>query len=629
MRKLHLIVWWVTGLFVPALIHAQPVAKVPYQDLSHHSKVFGREKPYRLYLPAGYHDNQERFPVIYFFHGWGGRHYMDPSAKLEYELIKDLVDKYRVILVMWDGNYEEGQPRPYNMGNHVNITSDIQMKDYFLELVAHIDSTYNTLADRNNRGIIGFSMGGLMSWFIAGKYPDKVCAAVNILGSPEFFIGYPDNHTLLPLRYAFKNLKDVKIRLHQSTNDELVYLNDEVDRGARWEGGLSYSFQRFRGGHLIDDPGETKIFETAMKYVVDAFKDPLPKSDRWWHFDFYPEFDVWDYHVQSNKSEPGFVLLRKVANAGFGIGSQRWLPDGPPIEDLIAKVTTASVYEPNADYEVIRWLPQAGKVEQLSVRANGDGRLEFELPGEAEMGIFRKGDKPDLIVASYTLEDEKRYLRAGETHKLTLMLFNRAGLPSRRTKVKVELIAPEDAAFEIVKEAEPATLSGKVRFVPVTFTVRTNKKAPAHGEPAWIKLGVKIQGQETFEDEVVIPVFFDVPPLDDIQVDDGRAIRDKAFGKGNGDGIVAPGEHVLLYTGDHRLRLYTDDPYVDPIGERLVDEVVPSRWPDGFTQSSVVRISENCPDGHVIRFLASYDTKVFETMERKVTWHMVSLTVKR
>jgi enterochelin esterase-like enzyme len=629
MYSFYRTVWVVTALLVPVFAHAQSDTTSPYRDLSHHSKVFGKEKFYRLYLPSGYHDGQERYPVIYFFHGWGGRHYKDPSAKLEYEMIKALVDKYRVILVMWDGNYEEEQPRPYNMGNHENITSDIQMKDYFLELVAHIDSTWRTLADRNHRGIIGFSMGGLMSWFIAGKYPDKVCAAVNMTGSPEFFIGYSDNHTLLPLRYAFKNLKDIKIRLHNSTNGELVYLNTEVDRGARWEGGLAYSYQQFRGGHLVDDPGETIIFESAMKYVVDAFKDPLPKSERWWHFDFYPEFEVWDYRVESNKAEPGFVVLRKVADAGFGIASQRWLPDGPPIEGLVTHVTTAPVYTPDTDYEVVTLSPRSDNISQRRMKAGSDGRLRLDFNGDAEVGIFRKGDKPDLIVAGYAFEDGKRYLRAGQIHKLTLTLFNRAGLPSQQTNVKVELLPPDDAAFEVVEDAGTVTLTDKDRITPVTFNVRTNKKAPTHGEPAWIKVGVKIHAQEVFEDEVVLPVFFDVPALNDIKVDDGRMIRDKAYGKGNGDGIASPGEHVLLYAGDHRLRLYTDDPYVDPIAERMVDEVIPSRWPDGFTQSSLVRISENCPDGHVIRFLASYDTKVFETIERKVTWHIVALTVKK
>jgi len=97
----------------------------PYRDLSHESKVFGHPKSYRIYLPEGYNQSTQHYPVIYFFHGWGGRHFMDPSAKLEYELIGDLVNKYRVILVMWDGNMEESEPRPYNTGNHEDVKYQI------------------------------------------------------------------------------------------------------------------------------------------------------------------------------------------------------------------------------------------------------------------------------------------------------------------------------------------------------------------------------------------------------------------------------------------------------------------------------------------------------------------------
>jgi predicted peptidase len=156
---------------------------------------------------------------------------------------------------MWDGNTDEKEPRPYNIGNHENVKYDVQMKDYFIELIAHIDSTYRTLPEKNHRGIIGFSMGGFMSYFLAGKYPDKVSAAVSMTGSPEFFVGYPANHTLYPLRYTFKNLREVQLRFHNSTADELTYLNTEVDAGARWDGGLSYDWQ-FVGGHVVDLPGK-------------------------------------------------------------------------------------------------------------------------------------------------------------------------------------------------------------------------------------------------------------------------------------------------------------------------------------------------------------------------------------
>src|SRR5690606_17114416 len=496
---------------------------------------------------------------IYFFHGWGGRHYMDPSAKLEYEMIKDLVDKYQVILVMWDGNYDEEQPRPYNMGYHENITSEIQMKDYFLELIGHVDATYRTVADREHRGIIGFSMGGMMSWFLAGNYPDKVCAAANLTGSPEFFIGYPDNHTLLPLRYAFKNLKEIKLRLHNSTNGEFVHLTSEVNKGAEWEGGLAYSYQQFRGGHMVDDPGETKVFETAMKYVADAFRDPLPKSTRWWHYDFYPDFEVWDYTVKTNKQEPGFIVLKRVSKSGFGIASQKWLPDGPPISGLTSNVTTAPHYDPNVAYVVVQRASKSGKITTSNVVADGAGRVQLSFNEPTEVGIYRKGGSPDLIVADYALAGGQRYLRAGQETSLTIKVFNRGGKLTQ--PIEVRIVPQPGASFSVAKSTVTINKPGKQGVTPVSFQVRTTKAPPAHAEPAWTKIKVLMKtGSQTFEDEVVLPIFFDVPILENVVVDDGRVIRDSVYGKGNGDGVAAAGETVMLYEGDHRLRLYTDDP---------------------------------------------------------------------
>ena len=50
-----------------------------------------------------------------------------------------LVNDNQVILVAWNGRSVESDLRPYNIGNHSNINYQIQFKDYFLELVGHID----------------------------------------------------------------------------------------------------------------------------------------------------------------------------------------------------------------------------------------------------------------------------------------------------------------------------------------------------------------------------------------------------------------------------------------------------------------------------------------------------------
>ena len=189
-------------------------------DTLHYSALFKDNKPYRIFRPADYTHAQKKYPVIYYFHGNQGSH----------ELVVDSLNKWvnenAFIIVAWNGRSVPSDIRPYNTGYHSNIKYQVQFKDYFLELVNHIDSNYRTLADRSHRALMGHSMGGFMSFVLAGKYPQMIGTAVNMKGSAEFFIGYPDNHTLYNARYRFKNFYGVRLRFHNSTIDELLNLNN-------------------------------------------------------------------------------------------------------------------------------------------------------------------------------------------------------------------------------------------------------------------------------------------------------------------------------------------------------------------------------------------------------------------
>ena len=74
-------------LFCVAVIPALSQSKVAYTDRQHYSNVFGHDKSYRLYLPEGYESSNKKYPVIYFFHGWGGRHFKDDNALLNYDCL--------------------------------------------------------------------------------------------------------------------------------------------------------------------------------------------------------------------------------------------------------------------------------------------------------------------------------------------------------------------------------------------------------------------------------------------------------------------------------------------------------------------------------------------------------------
>lgn len=618
--------------------------QTPYRDKSHQSKVFGKEKAYRIYLPESYRQAGKKYPVIYFFHGWGGRHFKDPSAKLDYEKIGELVDKYQFILVMWDGKMDEAEQRPYNVGDHHDVKFNVQMKNYFPELVAHIDSSYRTFTDRNHRGIIGFSMGGFMSFYIAGKYPDMVSAAVNFVGSPDFFIGLPENHTHYPIKYTFGNLEDVGLLFHNRTNCPMSGLNDEVHQGALWAGLENYEYHKLEGEHQIDDPGETKIFESAVRFVMDQFHHPKPLGKRWSHYDLCQQFEIWDYSVKSNKSEPGFLFLKNVDDSGFGFYTKKWLPDGPAIKACQAIVSTAPIYEPGNDYDIRIFNLKESKLEEISIRADDEGRLNFNLSGEGfEVGISKKTAKPEFTALKYSLSSKGKYLRMNQEEKLTLDIFNRAGTIDPDKKLTLRL-SSADTSVNISLPEQEIVLSGNENSIGTgPFKIFSTKNPPTDGSPAWIQLNVEMNYDSfQFNDWLLLPVFYDVPEFTNIQVDDGRAVppalnpgdsektnKSSVYGFGNGDGMVSAGERIILYENGHRLRLYSNDPYVLADEEVLVDEMLPGKWPDGYTLSSIVKIAEDCPLGHEIEFQAHYETKTHMPIYRHVKRGKVKIEVKK
>ncbi|SIN68983.1 alpha/beta hydrolase [Chitinophaga niabensis] len=574
------------------------------KDLRHNSHVFGHDKLYRLYLPDDYAKNDQRYPVVYFFHGWGGRHFKDDNAKLDYTALQQVVNKYRVIMVMWDGNIDESEPRPYNIGNHEDVKFQVQMKDYFPELVSHIDSTYRTLTGRENRGIIGFSMGGIMAYYLGGRYPDKVSSIVSMTGSPEFFFGYPDNHTLYPVRYTFGNLQSVRVRMHTSPTDILYGLNEEVRAGAAWEG-LPLDYQSLDGGHMVDRPGETRVFESALRFVTEGFKNTLPAPLRWSHYDLYPEFDVWGYKVESNLHEPGYLYFKHIDKSGWGFHTRRWLPLGAPIPGVEAKMITAPVYQPGQQYQVVQFDLRTYKLHQQQLLADSGGRLAIMQKSGTETGIYREGDPSAWIGLNHNLQ----FLKNGQ-NELLLQLFNRGGENDRieeldiRIRTKDEAVVVSDSVVKIKAQPHERLL----QVPPVRIISR--KQPTLNGKPFEVKLILQITaGNQVSEDEMIIPAWFDVPEWTDIRI----------------DGDAEKG--MQLYKDSSRLRLHTEDLWVASEEERLVDEVLPARWPDGFTLSSVIKIKPGCPKGHVITFLASYETKTFNPIERKVRWGLVRIKI--
>ena len=207
-------------------------------DCTHESQVFHETRHYRIFLPPAYSTSTTRYPVIYWFHGSGERYNQGPDH-LEYDRgtdyngdnLANFVATHEVIIVKPDG-YNPRKPgdnntRPYNIGP---VETDRQFPLYFPELVAHIDANYRTIPDREHRATAGLSMGGFMSYWIAGKYPDMVSSASNFMGSPEFVVG----PRAFPTEYRHdemaSNYAAVRTRLVTGTQDFIQFYHRQMNQ---------------------------------------------------------------------------------------------------------------------------------------------------------------------------------------------------------------------------------------------------------------------------------------------------------------------------------------------------------------------------------------------------------------
>jgi hypothetical protein len=588
-------------------------------DSRHYSQVFGEIRNFRIFLPPGYYDNPGlKYPVIYYYHGWSQRYFgststddRDEGESNNGDNIANFVASHNIIVVKPDGynrkSREEYYLRPYNISP---VETYRQFPLYFPELVKFIDASYNTIPDRNHRAIAGLSMGGFMTFWISGKYPDLVCAAGNFCGSPEFEVG-PEN---FPVEYRHidirKNYAGVKLRLNFGNRDFIRCYHRDMNR--LWPQVLdNYEFKIYDAEHTTC--GLRDMFEFIMK----TFDNPLPKPEIWDHIDVYPEFSVWDYHISSDRDAPGFTNLENVGKSGFRCAVREFLPDGELMPDVNLTVVTAPVYEKNQTYMVHDLDARTLKTTRTEIRTDSCGRLKIEINGSLhDIGINKATDPPNLCVASVKTENMP-WAIAGRTVGISIKLLNR-GITDAE-KVVAVLSATRDNAKVLKSESEFGRISvDALRDCTSPFNFIVN---PDTIEIEKFKLTIRDAGNHEWVEYIEIPIRKELPGIVQFEIADGKVFTVAAggvdsttmmLGTGNGDGIANPGESIVVLVKEKnrfwRTGLYTTDPFINAGGTniRLSDNWGNYDHVGGSAKYSIPLISSACPQNHTIDFFATY-----------------------
>lgn len=182
------------------------------------SKALGNERPIWVYLPPGYHDDQQkRFPVLYMHDGqnlfnseisfsgvdWG----IDETA--EWLIKKGMIRPIIIVAVSntpdRDSEYTPVPDPEYGGGN-------LDQYAVFLinEVKPFIEKNYRALPGPETTGIMGSSLGGLASLYLGWKY-DSVFGIVGAL-SPSLW--WSD-------RYLTKMIADDEV----TTGPNLVWID--------------------------------------------------------------------------------------------------------------------------------------------------------------------------------------------------------------------------------------------------------------------------------------------------------------------------------------------------------------------------------------------------------------------
>lgn len=146
-----------------------------------------------LRLPDGYTEQGTKQPVLIFLHG---RSLSGSNL--------DRVKRYGVLYAMERGRDIPGIVVAPQTSNGWN-------PDQVMEVIAYVLSNYN--ADASRVYVCGMSMGAYGTMDVAGKYPDRIAAAVAICGGGT--LGYACNLTQVPLWIQHGN-RDRAVPLSES-----------------------------------------------------------------------------------------------------------------------------------------------------------------------------------------------------------------------------------------------------------------------------------------------------------------------------------------------------------------------------------------------------------------------------
>jgi len=192
---------------------------------SFHSKILNNDRDVVIYLPPGYESNKnKRYPILYLHDGqnlFDGATSFIPGREWRVdETAQTLITAGRIEPLIVVGIYNAGKARideytpaadeKYKMGGKADLYGRMLVE----ELKPFIDATYRTRKDAGHTGLGGSSLGGIVSMYLALKYPD-VFGRVAVVSPSVWFA----NKQIVHYAEGLKRKPKIRIWLDMGTKE--------------------------------------------------------------------------------------------------------------------------------------------------------------------------------------------------------------------------------------------------------------------------------------------------------------------------------------------------------------------------------------------------------------------------
>ncbi len=245
----------------PAFYDVQDVPHGEIRTLLYKSKSNKVTRELNVYLPPGYDANaRQRYPVLYLLHGFANDHhswhrYGRANDILDNLLATNAIKPFIVVMPLgYGGASVNGDGNGIPPANAGTFGGDFPLyeRDILEDIIPLIDGKYRTLANRENRAIFGFSMGGMQAGRFGLGHLDTFSyvgmMSAGLLGNPASAAVGPDPIAPLAANAAAAN-KQIKLLWIGCGVDDTAMVGARTTHEALQKAGIQHTFVESEGAH--------------------------------------------------------------------------------------------------------------------------------------------------------------------------------------------------------------------------------------------------------------------------------------------------------------------------------------------------------------------------------------------